>query len=72
MAIAEQILNTDPNSSAAHRVIVDAANALELPRTAALSYETLVRNSPKDKELVIEFAHAALRHRRRRRAPKKS
>ena len=42
MAIAEQILNNDPNNSAAHRIIVDAATALELPRTAVLSYETLV------------------------------
>jgi tetratricopeptide (TPR) repeat protein len=58
MVIAEQILNGDPNSSAAHRIIVDAATALEMPRTAALSYETLVRNSPKDKNLVIEFGHA--------------
>ncbi|HEX5398185.1 MAG TPA: hypothetical protein VFY06_03980, partial [Verrucomicrobiae bacterium] len=59
MAIAEQILNSDPNSAAGHRIIVDAANALELPRTAVLSYEILVKNSPKDKQLVIDFAHAA-------------
>lgn len=58
LAIAEQMLNSDPNSSAAHHLIVDAANALELPRTAALSYESLVKNSPKDKQLVIEFARA--------------
>ena len=58
MVIAEQILNGDPNSSAAHRIIVDAANALEMPRTAALSYETLAKNSPKDKALAIEFARA--------------
>ena len=58
MAIAEQILNGDPNNSAAHRIIVDAANALELPHTAVLSYETLVKNSPKDRNLAIEFAHA--------------
>jgi len=58
MVIAEQILNSDPNSSAAHRIIVDAANALDLPRTAAMSYETLVKNSPKDKNLAIEFAQA--------------
>jgi tetratricopeptide (TPR) repeat protein len=58
MAIAEQILNGDPNNSSAHRIIVDAANALELPHTAALSYETLAKNSPKDKNLAIEFAHA--------------
>ena len=59
MAIAETILNGDPNSSAAHRIVVDAANALEMPRTAVMSLETLVKNSPKDKELVVEFAHAA-------------
>ena len=58
MAIAEGILNSDPNSSAAHRIIVDAANALELPRTAVLSYEVLAKNSPKDKKLVIEYAQA--------------
>src|SRR5450755_4430053 len=49
MAIAEQILNADPNNSFAHRIIVEAANALELPGTAALSYETLSKNSPKDR-----------------------
>jgi tetratricopeptide (TPR) repeat protein len=58
LAIAEQILNGDPNSSAAHRIIVDAGSALEMPRTVALSYETLVKNSPKDKALIIEFARA--------------
>ena len=58
MAIAEEVLNGDPNSSAAHRIIVDAAAALELPRTAALSLETLSNNSPKDKDLAIEFARA--------------
>src|SRR5665213_704155 len=52
MAIAEQILNGDPSSSAAHRIIVEAAAALELPRTAALSYETLAKNSPKDLSLI--------------------
>ena len=57
-AIAEQILNGDPNNSAAHRIIVDAANALELPHTAVLSYETLVKHSPKDRNLGIDFARA--------------
>ena len=58
LAIAEQILNNDPNSSAAHRLIVEAANALELPHTAVLSYETLSNNSPKDRDLAIAFARA--------------
>src|ERR1700722_4302049 len=58
MAIAEQILNGDPNNSSAHRIIVEAANALELPHTAVLSYETLAKHSPKDRNLAIEFAEA--------------
>jgi tetratricopeptide (TPR) repeat protein len=59
MDIAEQVLNTDPNNSFAHRVVVDGALALELPKTALLSLEVMVRNSPKDKGLVIEFADLA-------------
>jgi len=58
LAIAEQILNSDPNNSGAHKLIVEAANALDLPRTAALSYETLSENSPKDRDLAIAFARA--------------
>jgi tetratricopeptide (TPR) repeat protein len=58
MAIGEQILNTDPHGSAGHKIIVEAANSLELPRTAVLSYETLIKNSPKDKGLAIEYAVA--------------
>jgi tetratricopeptide (TPR) repeat protein len=58
MAIAEQILNGDPSNSSAHRIIVDAAKALELPHTAVLSYETLIKASPKDRNLAIDFAHA--------------
>lgn len=58
MASAESILNTDPNSSAAHHIIVSAAETLELPRTAVLSYETLVKHSPKDKKLIIAYARA--------------
>ena len=58
MAIAEQILNGDPNNSSAHRIIVEAAKALELPHTAVLSYETLAKHSPKDRNLAIDFAEA--------------
>jgi tetratricopeptide (TPR) repeat protein len=57
MAIAEEVLNGDANNSFAHRIIVDAAQALELPKTGALSLEVMVRNAPKDKALVIEFAN---------------
>lgn len=57
MAVAEQVLNGDPNNSMAHRIIVDAALALEMSQTAGLSLELMVRHSPKDKNLVIEFAN---------------
>lgn len=57
LQIAEQILNGDPTNSAAHRLIVRAATALEMPHTAVLSLETLVRNSPKDKEVAIQLAN---------------
>src|SRR5580698_9523088 len=58
LVIGEQILNSDPSSSGGHKIIVEAAKALEFPRTAVLSYETLIKNSPKDKNLAIEYALA--------------
>jgi len=36
LAIAEQVLNGDPYNSAAHRLIVQAAETLELPQTGIL------------------------------------
>jgi tetratricopeptide (TPR) repeat protein len=58
LSIAEQILNGDPMNSAAHRIIVDAAEALEMPHTAVLSLEILFKNSPKDKDVAIKLANA--------------
>lgn len=58
LAIVEQILNTDPFNSAAHRLVVEAARLMEMPKTAALSLEVLQGNSPKDKSLAIECATA--------------
>src|SRR5215471_4253959 len=55
--VAEEILNTDPTNSAAHRIVVEAANAMSMPRTAVLSLDILVKNSPKDKALIIQFAN---------------
>jgi tetratricopeptide (TPR) repeat protein len=58
LSIAEQILNHDPHSPGGHRLVVEAAMALELPRTAVMSLELLVKNSPKDKTLAMQFANA--------------
>jgi len=53
---AEQILNGDPSNAGAHRIILEAATTLELPRTRAMALEALVKKSPKDKALVIQFS----------------
>ena len=55
--IAEQILNTDPYNSGAHRLVVEAASALQMPHTAVMSLEVLVKNSPKDAVVAIQFAN---------------
>ena len=58
MAVAEQILNSDPTNSGAHRVITEAAIALAMPRTVAMSLEVLYQNSPRDKAVAIQFGTA--------------
>lgn len=58
LATAEQILNNDPESQSAHRVVVDAARTLELPYTAMLSLEVLFRHSPRNKDVAIQFANS--------------
>ncbi|MDB6125647.1 MAG: Tetratricopeptide domain protein [Pedosphaera sp.] len=56
--IAEQILSTDPQNSSAHKIIAEAAMASEMPKTAVLSLEILVRNSPRDKQFNMQLAEA--------------
>jgi tetratricopeptide (TPR) repeat protein len=58
LQIAEQILNSDPSNSAAHKLVLEAAAALDLPRSAVLSLEILAANSPKDRDVAIKFAQA--------------
>jgi tetratricopeptide (TPR) repeat protein len=56
LQIAEQILNNDPSNTGAHRLVVEAAKKMELPRTAVLSLEILAKHSPRDKDVAIELA----------------
>ena len=56
--LAEQILNNDPQNSGAHRIVVEAAGALGLIKTAVMSLEILSVNSPKDREIAIKFANS--------------
>lgn len=57
LIIGEQILNSDPNSSAGHRLIAEAAIAMEMPKTAVMSLDILFKNSPKDKNIAIQYAN---------------
>jgi len=59
--IAEQILNSDANSTSGHKLVADAALAADFPKTAILSLEILVKGSPKDRELNEELAEACAR-----------
>ncbi|SRR5260221_90954 len=56
--IAEQILNGDPQSSAALKILAEAALAADLARTACFSYEILLKNSPKDFQLSMDYGKA--------------
>jgi tetratricopeptide (TPR) repeat protein len=58
MAVCEQILNSDANNSSAHKIIVRAASALEMPHTAVYSLEVLHNHSPRDRDIAIQFAEA--------------
>src|SRR5438105_4574350 len=55
--IAEQILNSDPQSSGGHKILAEAALAADLPKTACFSYEILLKNS-KDFNLGMEYGKA--------------
>ena len=58
LKIAEQILNSDPNSAAGHKLLGEAAMLCDLPKTAILSLEIVVKNAPKDEEVKKNLARA--------------
>jgi tetratricopeptide (TPR) repeat protein len=58
LATAEQILNSDPNSAAGHKLLGEAAMLCDLPKTAILSLEIAVKNAPKDEDVKKNLARA--------------
>jgi tetratricopeptide (TPR) repeat protein len=58
LKIAEQVLNSDPNSAAAHKLLGEAAMLADLPKTAILSLEIAAKNAPKDEEIKKNLARA--------------
>ena len=55
---AEQVLNSDANSAAGHKLLAEAALAADLPKTAVLSLQIVVKNSPKDEDAQKALARA--------------
>lgn len=58
LSIAEQILNSDPSSTMAHKLLADAALAADLPKTAVLSLEILFKNAANDTPLAMKLGEA--------------
>ncbi|MEW6159311.1 MAG: tetratricopeptide repeat protein, partial [Verrucomicrobiota bacterium] len=59
--IAETILNSDPSSTSAHKLLAEAALAADLPKTAVLSLEIALKNSPKDRDVAMKLGEALAR-----------
>src|SRR4051794_2834193 len=58
LQILEQVLSSDPGNSMAHKMVADAAMEADFPRTAVLSLEILLKNSPRDYDLSMQYGEA--------------
>jgi tetratricopeptide (TPR) repeat protein len=58
LATCEQILNSDPNNTTAHKLLAEAALSLGLVKTAVLSLEIASRNNPGDLAVAQRLAEA--------------
>ena len=47
LSIGEQILNSDPHIHRRHRLIAEAAVAMDMPKTAVMSFDILFKNIPR-------------------------
>jgi tetratricopeptide (TPR) repeat protein len=56
--LAEEILNGDPHNLGAHKVLAEAALALDFPKTAVLSLEIAHKHSAKDRDVAMKLARA--------------
>ena len=58
LSTCEQILNTDPNNTGAHKLLAEAALASDFPKTAVLSLEIAYKNNPRDTDIGIRLGEA--------------
>jgi tetratricopeptide (TPR) repeat protein len=55
---AEEVLNGDPMSTGAHKLLADAAMGAGLLKTAIMSLQILYKNNPKDRDIVLQLGEA--------------
>ena len=60
LELAEKILNKDPNNEVGHSLLVQAAQAGGLPKTAVFALETFCRLEPARRKLWLELGQAYL------------
>src|SRR5258705_9792084 len=58
LQILEQVLSSDPSNGIAHKMLAEAAMVADFPRTAAFSLEILLKNSPRDYDLNMQYGEA--------------
>ncbi len=54
--LAEQVLKSDGTNVAGHRLLAEAALAMDFPKTAILSLEIAARHAPDDRDLLVKLA----------------
>lgn len=58
LATCEQVLNSDPNNTLAHKILAEAAMSLGFPKTAVLSLEVAFKNNPRDLDIGLRLGEA--------------
>ena len=58
LGTCEQILNSDPNNTAAHKLLAEAASSLGFLKTAVLSLEIAYKNNPGDWSIAQRLGEA--------------
>ena len=56
--VAEEILNSDPQSTGAHKLLAEAALAAGLFKTAVLSMEIIYKANPRDRGIAFQMGDA--------------
>ena len=56
LLLAEEVLEHDPSSQLGHRLLADAAMALDMPRTAISALEAMRKTHPDDKKICLQLS----------------